>query len=74
MKSIISLIAATCFSSLALASDCSSMKMRPTDASAPSATKVADNSKRLQEAAKAAPQAPKQQVAEANSAVNQGSR
>jgi len=74
MKSFLSLIAATCFSSLALASDCSSMKMRPTDASAPSATKVADNSKRLQEAAKAPPQTPKQQLAAANTTTNQGSR
>jgi len=74
MKSIVTLIAAACFSSIAFAGDCSSMRMKPTDASAPTATKVADNSKRLQEAAKAEKAAPKQQVAEATTLANQGSR
>jgi hypothetical protein len=67
MKLILTFTAAACFSGIAFASDCSSMKMRPTDALAPAATKVADNSKRLQEAAKLAP-TPKQQLAEANGA------
>jgi len=82
MKLILTFTAAACFSGIAFASDCSSMKMRPTDALAPAATKVADNSKRLQEAAKLAPQeaakaappTPKQQLAAANTTTNQGSR
>ncbi|NDA72605.1 MAG: hypothetical protein EBX69_04030 [Betaproteobacteria bacterium] len=60
MKLILTFTAAACFSGIAFASDCSSMKMRPTDALAPAATKVADNSKRLPEVAKATPQTPKQ--------------
>ena len=74
MKSMIAFIAATAFSSIAWAGDCSSTKMKPTDASAPAASKVADTSKRLQEAAKAESQAPKQQVAQVNVAANQGTR
>jgi hypothetical protein len=74
MKSIIAFVASTAFSSIALAGDCSSMKMKPTDASAPAASKVADTNKRLQDAAKAESQAPKQQMAQVDAAVKQGTR
>jgi hypothetical protein len=50
------------------------MKMKPTDASAPAASKVADTNKRLQDAAKAESQAPKQQMAQVDAAVKQGTR
>jgi hypothetical protein len=59
---------------MVLAGDCSSTKMKPTDASAPASTKLSESPKRLQEAAKAEQQAPKQQLAQAVSAVNPSGR
>jgi len=48
--------------------------MKPTDASAPASTKLAESPKRLQEAAKAEQQAPKQQLAQVVSAVSPSGR
>ena len=74
MKSFVAFVATAFVSTMVLAGDCSSTKMKPTDASAPASTKLAESPKRLQEAAKADQQAPKQQLAQAVSAVNPSGR
>jgi len=74
MKSFAAFVATACVSTMVLAGDCSSTKMKPTDASAPASTKLAESPKRLQEAAKAEQQVSKQQLAQAVSTVNPSGR
>ena len=74
MKSSVAFVATAFVSTMVLAGDCSSTKMKPTDASAPASTKLAESPKRLQEAAKAEQQVSKQQLAQAVSTVNPSGR
>ena len=74
MKSTFVLIAATLVATTAFAGDCSSTKMKQTDAKAAVSTKLAETPKRLQEAAKAEQQIPKQQIAQAASTASQSGR
>ena len=74
MKSFVAFVTTACVSTMVLAGDCSSTKMKPTDASAPASTKLAESPKRLQEAAKAEQQAPKQQLAQVVFAVSPSGR
>jgi hypothetical protein len=74
MKSFVAFVATAFVSTMVLAGDCSSTKMKPTDASAPASTKLAESPKRLQEAAEAEQQAPKQQLAQVVSAVSPSGR
>ena len=74
MKSIGAFVATAFVSTMALAGDCSSTKMKLTDASAPASTKLAESPKRLQEAAKAEQHVSKQQLAQAVYTVNQSGR
>jgi hypothetical protein len=74
MKSFVAFVATAFVSTMVLAGDCSSTKMKPTDASAPASTKLAESPKRLQEAAKAEQQVSKQQLAQAVSTVNPSGR
>lgn len=74
MKSTLVFFVAACLATTAFAGDCSSSKMKPTDASAPTSTKLADAPRRLQEAAKVEHQAPKQQLAQSGASSSPGGR